>query len=43
MPLGTYTNLVLAEQLLTAFDARFGLHPGFRTIEPYAAIRGPFQ
>jgi catalase len=30
MPAGTYTNLALAEQLLGALDALFGLHPGFR-------------
>src|SRR4051795_8223437 len=30
MPAGTYTNLALAEQLLDAFDAVSGLHPGFR-------------
>jgi catalase len=30
MPAGTYTNLALAEQLLDALDALFGLHPGFR-------------
>jgi catalase len=30
MPASTYTNLALAEQLLGAFDALFGLHPGFR-------------
>jgi catalase len=30
MPTGTYTNLALAEQLLDAFDALFGRHPGFR-------------
>ena len=30
MPLGTYTNLALAEQLLDALDTLFGLHPGFR-------------
>jgi catalase len=30
MPAGTYTNLALAEQLLSALDALSGLHPGFR-------------
>lgn len=30
MPVGTYTNRLLAEQLLSALDALFGLHPGFR-------------
>jgi catalase len=30
MAAGTYVNLALAEQLLDAFDALFGLHPGFR-------------
>src|SRR5436309_5601171 len=30
MPLGTYTNLALAEQLLDALDTLAGLHPGFR-------------
>ncbi|MCI0738717.1 MAG: catalase family peroxidase [Gemmataceae bacterium] len=30
MPAGTYANLALAEQLLDALDALFGLHPGFR-------------
>ena len=30
MPVGTYTNLALAEQLLDALDTLFGLHPGFR-------------
>ena len=30
MPSGTLTNPALAQQLLEAFDALFGLHPGFR-------------
>jgi catalase len=30
MPAGTYTNLRLAEQLLSALDTLSGLHPGFR-------------
>ena len=30
MPLGTYTNLALAEQLLDALDTLSGLHPGHR-------------
>jgi len=30
MPTGTITNPTLAQQLLDAFDAAFGLHPGFR-------------
>jgi hypothetical protein len=30
MPVGNYTNLTLAEQLLDALDALSGLHPGFR-------------
>jgi catalase len=30
MPAATYTNPALAEQLVGAFDALFGLHPGFR-------------
>jgi catalase len=30
MPTGTIANPVLAQQLLDAFDALFGLHPGFR-------------
>jgi catalase len=30
MPMGTITNPALAQQLLDAFDALFGLHPGFR-------------
>jgi len=30
MTVGTYTNLALAQQLLDALDALFGLHPGFR-------------
>jgi catalase len=29
-PTGTLTNPVLAQQILDAFDALFGLHPGFR-------------
>jgi len=32
MPAGKYTNLPLAEKLLAAFDALFGLHPGFRPV-----------
>ena len=30
MPAGTFTNLALAQQLLDATDAAFGLYPGFR-------------
>src|SRR3974377_446342 len=30
MPTGTIKNPVLAQQLLEAIDAAFGLHPGFR-------------
>src|SRR4026209_1170346 len=30
MPLGAYTNLALAEQLLDALDTLSGLHPGHR-------------
>src|SRR5262249_36755590 len=30
MPTGTLNNPVLAQQILDAFDAAFGLHPGFR-------------
>src|SRR2546426_7816674 len=30
MPTGTLTNPALAQQLLDALDALFGLHPGFR-------------
>jgi len=30
MPTGTIANPTLAQQLLDAFDALFGLHPGFR-------------
>jgi catalase len=30
MPLGSYTNLALAQQLLDALDTLFGVHPGFR-------------
>ncbi len=30
MPTGTITNPILAQQLLDALDAAFGLHPGFR-------------
>jgi catalase len=30
MPKGTLTNPTLAEELLDAFDAVFGLHPGYR-------------
>lgn len=30
MPSGTYSNPKLAEEILKAFDAVFGLHPGFR-------------
>src|SRR5438093_2832510 len=30
MPTGTITNPALAQQILDAFDAAFGLHPGFR-------------
>jgi catalase len=30
MPASTYTNLPLAEKLVQALDAVFGLHPGFR-------------
>jgi catalase len=30
MPPGTISNPTLAQQLLDAFDAAFGLHPGFR-------------
>ncbi len=30
MPAGAYTNLALAEKLLDALDALFGLHPGHR-------------
>jgi catalase len=32
MPAGTYTNLALAEQLLAALDAIFGMHLGFRPV-----------
>src|SRR5262249_35994590 len=32
MPLGSYTNLALAEQLLAAIDTLSGLHPGFRPL-----------
>jgi catalase len=32
MPRGTIANPVLAQQLLDAFDAMFGLHPGFRPV-----------
>src|SRR3979411_1421372 len=30
MPLGTYTNQALAEQLLDVLDTLAGVHPGFR-------------
>ena len=30
MPTGTMTNPALAQQLLDALDALFGLHPGYR-------------
>jgi catalase len=32
MPTGTLKNPTLAQQLLDAFDALFGLHPGFRPV-----------
>jgi catalase len=32
MPLGTIANPALAQQLLDALDALFGLHPGFRAV-----------
>jgi catalase len=34
MPAGKFTNLALAQQLLDATDAAFGLHPGFRAAHP---------
>jgi catalase len=32
MPEGSFTNRLLAEQILAAFDAISGLHPGFRPV-----------
>lgn len=34
MSAGKFTNLALAQQLLDATDAAFGLHPGFRAAHP---------